>query len=384
MQGDFSSLFPDFRARGRIWLNASHQGPLPHCAIEAARAAIELKAFPFNVSTSQPFNDVPARLRAALGALLGAPAEDVILGNSASYGMHQLALAIEWRAGDEVLLVEGDFPSTTFPFLLLRDRGVNVRFITPRTMALTPDGLREHLTPRTRLFCTTWVHSFTGFALDLHALGESCRANGTRFAINASQAVGALPIDIARTPVDAVIGCGFKWLCGPYGTGYAWFSPALMNEMKPTKLYWLAHFTAEDLKKDVLPGPRDEIGARGFDIFGTANFNNFMPWTASIEMIGGIGIDRLTEHDQMLVSRFLESLDAERFEILSPRERSQRSSIIVISHRERARNPSIHQSMRDAGIDHSLRRGNLRFAPHFYNTPEDIDRAIEVLHAAAR
>ena len=378
MENGFSELFPDFR--GRVWLNASHQGPLPRCAIEAAHAAIELKAHPYNVSTSQPFNEVPARLRCALGALLGAPADEIILGNSASYGMHQLALCIDWRVGDEVLLVEGDFPSTTFPFQLLGLWGVRLRFIKPQGPAITAEQLRAHLTPQTKVFCTTWVHSFTGFALDIHELGAICRKNGTFFGINASQAVGAIPIDIANAPVDAVIGCGFKWLCGPYGTGYAWFSPALLEEMKPLKLYWLAHFTAEDLKKDVLPGPRDDIGTRAYDIFGTANFNNFMPWTASLEMLNEIGIDRVRAHNQTLIAHFLDSLDPEKYEILSPRTEAQRSSIVIITHRDRPPNAAIYETLRDEGIDNSLRRGNLRFAPHLYNTTGDMDRALAVLH----
>jgi selenocysteine lyase/cysteine desulfurase len=61
-------------------------------------------------------------LRRALGRLLGVPAEEVILGNSASYGLHLLANGLPWRDGDEILLVRGDFPSVLLPWLTLESR----------------------------------------------------------------------------------------------------------------------------------------------------------------------------------------------------------------------------------------------------------------------
>lgn len=380
MTEDRSNDFGPFD--GRIWLNASHQGPLPKIAIEAAHRAVDLKRAPQALATSTLFSDVPARLREALGRLLNADPDDIILGNSASYGMHLLALGIRLTKGDEVLVVEGDFPATILPWTLLGERGVAVRFLRPKGSVLSPDELRAALSPKTRVFATTWVHSFTGFAVDEMAMGEVCRANGTHFILNASQAVGARPITVTGGPFSAVVGCGFKWLCGPYGTGYCWIDPNLRDQMHETQRYWLAHFTADDLKRDRLPELRTDLGARAYDVFGTANFNNFMPWTASIEYLLGIGIDMVADHDRALITRFTEAADRKKYEILSPDRPPAQSTIVIVSHRNRARNASIFERLRAEGIDNSFRRGNLRFAPHIYNTPDEIDRAAAVLNKA--
>ena len=74
--------------------------------------------------------------------------------------------------------------------------------------------LEAELTPATRLFCTSWVFSFTGHMIDLAAVGRVCRRAGVTFVVNGSQAVGAVPLDLADLPVDALVSCGFKWLCG--------------------------------------------------------------------------------------------------------------------------------------------------------------------------
>jgi cysteine desulfurase/selenocysteine lyase len=367
---------------GKVWLNCAHQGPLPRVAAEEAREAIAWKVRPFEL-TAERFAEVPARLRRTLGRLLGVPADEVVLGNSASYGLHLLANGFPWREGDEVLLVRGDFPSVLLPWLGLEDRGVRVRYVRPARHLPDPDELAAALTPRTRVFCTTWVHSFSGVACDLGALGAVCRANGTRFVVNASQALGARPFD-ASLPVDAVLGVGFKWLCGPYGTGFVWVRPELLGTLTLNQAYWLAQMTADDLGRDDGEVRRAEgpPTARTFDVFGTANFFTFKPWAAAIEYLLGVGVERIAAYDQGLVQRFLDGLDPGKYDLLSPREPGRRSTLVFFSHGERARNPALHARLREHGVEVAFRRGSLRVAPHLHNTEGDIDRALELLNTA--
>src|SRR5262245_5235686 len=108
MKQDFLQDFGPFERR--VWLNCAHQGPLPRVAADEAREAISWKVAPHRLTTDR-FSAVPQRLKQAIGKLINASPEEIILGNSASYGLHLLANGIRWRAGDEVLLVKGDFPS---------------------------------------------------------------------------------------------------------------------------------------------------------------------------------------------------------------------------------------------------------------------------------
>src|SRR5262249_17351 len=143
-----------------------------------------------------------------------------------------------------------------------------------------------------------------------------CRANGTRFVVNASQAMGVRPFDISM-PVDAVLGVGFKWLCGPYGTGYLWMRPEMLQSMQHNQAYWLSQMTADDLGKEggEVTRPAGPPTARTFDIFSTANFFNFKAWTASIDYLLDKGIERVAQHDRDLIQHFLDGLDRTKFDL---------------------------------------------------------------------
>jgi selenocysteine lyase/cysteine desulfurase len=381
MKEDFSPDFGPFN--GQIWLNCAHQGALPRPAVQEAYEAVSWKISPYEL-TSARFQQVPQRLKAALAELVGTSAEEIILANSNSYGLHLLANGIPWREGDEILLVEGDFPSDILPWLALENRGVKIRYIRPRKHVPEPDELRANVTASTRLFCTTWVHSFSGWAVDVEALGEICRASGITFVLNASQALGARPLRVSMTPVDAVTGVGFKWLCGPYGTGFLWLRPDLTESLTYNQAYWLSMQTADDLgasSKHV--AVRGGLGARKYDVFGTANFFNFKPWSASVEYLLRQGIERIEAYDQRMVEHLLEALDGNRYFVISPRSGSRRSTLVLVSHKDPERNRKIHEALRRAGVHIAYRRGNLRISPHLYNTEDEVERAVSLLNGLA-
>jgi cysteine desulfurase / selenocysteine lyase len=320
------------------WLNCAHQGPLPRVAAEEAREAILWKTALHHLKDER-FSEVPLRLKRVLGKLIGAPGENIILGNSASYGLHLLANGIRWQVGDEVLLVKDDFPADILPWLALRKRGVRVRFIEPRGHFLQADELDSQITTATKLLCLTWVHSFNGYAVDAQGLGEVCRTKGVTFALNCSQGLGARRFHLSTTPVDAVISVGFKWLCGPYGTGFCWMRPELRESLDYNQAYWLSGLSAEDLEKEQIEYElRSDLGARKFDVFGTANFLNFKPWSAAVEYVIGQGVGRIEEYDQRLVSRLIEGFDTEKYDLFSPREGDTRSTLVFISHKQPGRN----------------------------------------------
>jgi selenocysteine lyase/cysteine desulfurase len=377
---DFSKDFGPFE--GKTWLNTAHQGALPRVAAAEAREAIEWKVNPHLLTTDR-FSDVPLRVKRALARLIHASPDDIILGNSASYGLHLLANGFPWQKGDEVLLVQGDFPSVILPWLDLERRGVCVRCVEPRGAVIDAKEVAGYITPATRIFCTTWVHSFTGHVVDVDALGEVCRASGVKFMLNTSQALGTRPLDVAKAPVDAITNVGFKWLCGPYGTGFCWMRPELRESLQYNQNYWLAMQTADELGTSGGElGLRDDLGARKYDVFGTANFFNFKPWATSLEYVLEQGVDCIAAHNDHLVSGLVDGLDRDKYHILSPAKGPDRSTLVLISHQDRARNEGVYHALRREEIYAAYRRDNIRLAPHLYNTDRDIDRALTVLNEA--
>jgi len=111
-----ASLCEAFGPLDRAWINTAHQGPLPRAAAEAARLAIEEKLDPRRIA-EEAFFEVPHTLRGTLGRLVGADPREIVLANSTSYGLDLLAHGLPLQVGDEVLLVEGDFPASIYPLL---------------------------------------------------------------------------------------------------------------------------------------------------------------------------------------------------------------------------------------------------------------------------
>lgn len=233
---------------GRIWLNCAHQGPLPAPARAAALEAVAAKTAPAAIR-DEDFFETPAKLRQTLARLIGAKPEDVLLANSTSYTLNVIAEGLRLRPGDEVICVDGDFPATIVPWLPLKRRGVEVRLVGTGDGQIDADEVAAALTPKTRVVCMSWVYSFFGHAIDVDAIGRVCHDRGVWFVVNGSQAVGARPLDVAQTAIDALACCGFKWLCGPYATGFGWISEALRAELDYPQPHWLRTPNPGDLNR---------------------------------------------------------------------------------------------------------------------------------------
>jgi cysteine desulfurase / selenocysteine lyase len=363
---------------GRSWFNTAHQGPLPKVAVQAAQECLSQRVRPSEIRDAD-FFEVPQRLRDALASLIGAASADIILGNSTSYGLDLLANGIRWERGDEILLVEGDFPADIYPWFVLREKGVEIRFCEFLGPVITAEGLEKEISGKTRLFCTSWVNSFTGHAIDVAALGRVCRDRGVLFVLNASQALGACVLDIQGTAVDAVTCCGYKWMCGPYGTGFCWLTPPLRESLVPHHAYWLPMQAGKPLDQMRDCTLRQDLGARALDIFCTANFFNFVPWTACLNYILEAGPERIAVYDQQIVEKVVRGLDRDRFELLSPESGASRSPLIVIRPLNLHDGLQWQQRLARAGVDVAVREGNLRIAPHLHNTLADADRLLTEL-----
>jgi cysteine desulfurase / selenocysteine lyase len=353
----WASLFPG--TADRIWLNTAHQGPLPAVAVEATERALAEKVSPWLIP-DEAFEERPARLRSLLADLVGGEPDDIVVGNSTSYGLHLVANGLDWRDGDEVVVVEGDYPATVLPFLA--QPGVTVRAV-PR------DELTGAFSPRTRVVAVTWVDSFTGAVVDLDALGAACRERDVLLVVNGSQAVGVRPIDVSATPVDVLSACGYKWLCGPYGTGFSWIAPHARRRLRPRQAYWLAQQAGGSLEHMRDYRIRD-LGARGFDVFCPAAFLTNDTFAASVELLTGIGITTIAAHSQLLVQAVLARLDRDRYDPLSPAD----SNLVVLRPRHETATEVVAR-LAEHGVDAASREGNVRLTPHLFTTAEQIDTA---------
>lgn len=365
---------------GKVWLNCASEGAIPQQSVKAAQEAISWKVNPVNL-TNRRFSEVPAHLKKAIGRLMNVAADDVILGNSATYGIHLLANGLPLKRGEDIILMQNDFPTDILPWLWLEKKGVTVRQIKPQKHVLSPEEVRAAIVPSTRVVCLSHVHTFSGHVLDIEQIGAICRQHKIIFVVNFSQSLGTRPIDLSKLPVDAMTTAGFKWLLGPYGTGFCWMRPEIRHQLEYHQSFWLNTVVRQELEGE---GPLTLLlanNAARYDVFGTANFFNFCPLTASINYLLEIGMEEVYRHNDALVEKLIAGLTEFSYEFISPSERSQRSNLVVFSHPDRQRNAGIFQKLIAQGIYLANWKWNLRAAPHIFNTEDDIERLLKALRS---
>lgn len=380
MSHDYRREFADFE--GVAYLNVANQGPLPLIAARAAQAAIEAKKLPYKITDNLYF-DVPDRIRKNLAQLIGAEADEIAITSGASAGLSIVAAGIEWQPGDEVLVGRGEFPAHVAAWLPYMKAGkLRVRTIVQRDRFITAEDYEREIGPQTRLVSASLVRFDDGALLDAKRVAKACHAAKALLLIDASQCAGAIPLSMRELGADFVTSSGYKWLLGPYGTGFFWASPEWVNRFPPGPFYWQALEGARNFHFLPLDELKAAPGARRWDSAETGNFINLSAWDASLELLVKIGTDAIAKHDAELVGELIERFPRDRFVLASPSQSKRRGPYVCISARDPERNREICDKLREAQIMVSLREKALRISPYLYNTPADIDRLVKALAVA--
>jgi selenocysteine lyase/cysteine desulfurase len=372
---DFFSDFHDFD--GAVYLNCAYHGAMPRVATRAIQEALRLKQTPHLIRDEYHFSFADD-YRAAVAELIGADPADVAVADSSTHGIMILVSGLDWKAGEEVLLPAGEFPANRFPWMSLEARGVSVREVDLGDGSRAPALLAEAMTERTRVVAASWVQYSTGSMLDIQAIGALCRERGALFAIDAAQAIGGLPFSVQAVPVDLVACAGYKWLLGPYGTGFSWVHPELSERLASSNINWISLDGASDFSRLSECELAFPPGARRFDVNEPASFLNMAGATASTRYLIGVTPALVRRHVLALQERLLADLP-EGMKLLGPEDPAERSNILCFSAGSEANGDRIAQRLFEERIFLSRREGALRISPHIYNTQGDIDRLLAVL-----
>jgi selenocysteine lyase/cysteine desulfurase len=363
---------------GVTYLNCAYMGPMPRLAIEAVRAALRLKMTPHLVA-DRHFFTFPEAYRSAVARLLAVPAERIAVTDSTTSGIMLVVNGLDWRPGDRVLLPAASFPANRFPWHWLARRGVEVVEVPEDDESLSDaERFAAAWAPRTRVLAAGWVSYRTGRRRDLAGLGELCRARGALFVVDGTQGVGGLALDLAATPCDLLACSGYKWMLGPYGTGFAYLTPALAEQLEPHNVNWFRIAGAEDFNRlaerslDLVPG------ASRFDRNAPAAFFDIAGAAAAAEYLAEVTPRAVEEHVRGLLDRLLAGLPP-CFRPAGPLSPGRRSNILCIAAASEEATRAAFARLRQGGVVASLREGAIRLSPGIYNTEADIDRVLALL-----
>jgi selenocysteine lyase/cysteine desulfurase len=369
------SLFPHL-STGKVYFNHAATGPLSTRVIEAMQQHLFGRSAG-SLDTYESDMKMIGELRARAAALVNAPSPDrIALPPNTSEAIAIVASGLDWRPGDRVLLNSAEFPANVYPYLALRRSGVELDVLRCERGAVTPEMIESSLTPRTRLVALSAVQFLSGYRADMAAIGDTCTRRGVVFAVDGIQAVGAVRIDVQAMRIDALAAGAQKWQLSPHGSGLLYVTEELQSRITPSHLGWLS---ADDPWKFYDYDQPLAASARRYEP-GTPAIPCLWGMHASLGLLLEVG--RATIERSVLANSgaLLDGLRAmDGVDIHTPADPDRRAGIVTIGFSRGTDPHRAFLSLSAAGIMVSLREGLLRFSPHFYNTPTEIETALGVL-----
>jgi selenocysteine lyase/cysteine desulfurase len=311
-------------------------------------------------------------LRVAAARMINATPAEIAIVKNTSEGIATVAMGIDWKPGDIVVAFEEEFPANFYPWKRLESKGVEIRWLS-----IFDDLDRiDQAAKGARLLAISYVQYLSGYRVDLEKVGEVCHRRGCFFFVDAIQGLGAFPIDVEASHIDALAADGHKWLLGPEGCGVLYVRQAEQDRVEPVEFGWTnvakyADYASRDMSL------RQDAGRYEC---GTLNTIGCYGLRAAFELLLDAGVANVSAAVQDLGDRIWDGARELGYETLGFRSEGTGAGIVSI------RKPGVESQLmvrrlREAGFIAAPRQGWVRIAPHFYIAPAEIDALLGELRA---
>jgi len=290
-----------------------------------------------------------------------------------SAGLVGIARTFDYSKRPKVIGADLDFPTDGHAFLAVRARGAEVEFVrSPDRVRMPLELFEKTIDERTAAVCTGHVYFTTGWIQDVKALAEICHRKGAKLVVDAYQSIGAFPFDVHAAGVDYLVGGTLKWLMGGPGIAFLYARRDVAEAAHPSAVGWWG--VADPFAFDVEhldPGK----GARRFE-YGTPAVAAIYAARAGISLLDEIGVASVRERHKLLSQRLVDGAQAQGWTVRCPTRADERTTIVTLEH---ADPHVVVDALRAKGVITDYRPGLVRLSPHYFNTTEEIDRALELL-----
>jgi len=361
-----------------VFLNAAAVAPMSRPAAEAMRRYVDHTIE--NATIGAEFYRTAEKTRSSAAQLINATVDEITFVKNTTEGLGWVAAGLPWESGDNVVSTAVEFPANVYPWMGLGKRGVDLRMVKEVDGRIPTEDVIAAIDGRTRVVSVSAVQFASGFRMNLAQLGRVCRERGVFLCVDAIQALGVLPVDVQAMQIDFLSADGHKWLCGPEGCGLFYCRRELLDRLDPPFAGWLCMKDALDFCNY-----RFEFveSARKFDS-GCYNLAGVCGLGASIDMWLRTGIEAVTRHVLSLTDRLAEGVKAKGYRVVSSRREGEASGIVAFVS-GRHDHEAIRKRLQDEHqVIIACRESRLRVSPHAYNTPEEIDRLIDLLPGETR
>lgn len=361
---------------GVTYLNCANMSPLMQSVEEAGARAIGQGRHPWTISAEQWFEPAEG-LRSLFSGLIGADKEQVALIPSVSYGIAIARNNIKLDPGQKIVVLDQEYPSNLYAWReLSKESGAAIVTVKREADESWTEAMLRNIDAGTGLVATSNCHWTDGSLIDLEQVSRKVRAVGARLVVDASQSLGAYPLDVRKIQPDFLVTVGYKWLMGPYNLGYLYADASYLQEGKPIEFSWMVKAGSDDFTRLVEYTDAYKPGARRFDAGEFASFIHLPMATAALAQIAAWGVEQIQE----TLSRLTDTISVRAQELgleVPVRERRVGHMIGVRFPGERI--DAVRKRLAENKIYISFRGSSMRVAPHLYNDSRDVDRLFDVI-----
>lgn len=351
----------------RNYVYLDHAGIAP-VSLRVKRAVEEFisEATEFGAFNYTSWTKRVEEIREKSAVLIGAKPQEVAFVKNTSHGISIVAQGLDWKEGDNLIVYEREFPSNIYPWLNLKKKGIEIRFVLSRNGRILVEDIEGLIDSRTRLVTISSVQFSSGFRVDIKSVGELCRRKGVLFFVDAIQSLGVVPMDIEEFHVDFLSADGHKWLLSPEGTGIFYCREEIAERINPALVGWKSIQNESDYEHIDF---RLKTNALRFEE-GSLSFVGIFAFGAAVDLILEVGINRIENRVLELGDLIIKEAQRRGFHIRTSRKREERAGIISITG---SFDPiGVKDKLKEDGIIINVRGGAIRVSPHFYNTEHDI------------
>jgi kynureninase len=310
-----------------------------------------------------------------LAPLLGVARDTITMHQNVTVAQSVVASCFTFEAArPKIVLQDLDFPTNHYLFEGCCRYGAQIVYVPSENAISAPiERLVDAIDDRTALVPLSLVLFRSGCLQDVRPAVEKAHRVGARVVLDVYQAAGAVPMNLTELGVDFAVGGSVKWLCGGPGAGYLYVRPDLIASLRPSVVGWAGHTAPFGFETGAI---RYADSIERFQS-GTPNVPALSAARAGYEIVAEIGVPAIREKSLRLTRRLIGAAERYGWRLNTPATDEARGGSVVLDVPEAAR-VTDELLRREVIVDYRPGAG-IRMAPHFYNTEDEVDRAVAVM-----
>lgn len=364
------------------YLNGAYMSPLLKSVEKVGIKALKLKNNPTQIAAHDFFDPVDATRKSVAKLINAKKWESIAIVPSVSYGIANAAYNIDYKKNDEILVVGEQFPSNYYVW-----RTVGAHTGCKLKVIAAPDTnigrgekwntrILNSINPKTKVVALPMVHWADGTIFDLVKIRKAASKNNALLIIDGTQSVGALPFDVRKVKPDALVCASYKWLLGPYSSGFAYYGKYFAGGA-PMEESWMIRKDSQNFSALINYQKDYRQGSIRYDVGQSANFTLIPMMNQGVKQLLKWKPKNIQEYTRLITNDTLEDLQDAGYWIEDEAYRA--SHLFGIRPPFGTNTKKLKKKLAKKNISVSFRSDSIRVSPSVYNTKKDMERLKRVL-----